>query len=135
MAAKEPTSDLFAGTGLGIRYIGNHIYGYSGKVGCGNTETDLLNAGTGNYYSKVTVLFAYGTDTIIGDDYILRIRLNGAIIWQTTLNHVEAQYGHLNKIDVVIPPYTELRCTAVNATDVSVNDMIAVIAGRAYATD
>ena len=131
MAKKQIATFLAPNKGLSI--TGSHCYGYSGKVGCGNTETDLLNADTGNYYSKVKVLFAYGTDAVIGDDYILRIRLNGAIIWQTTLNHVEAQYGHLNKVDVVIPPHTTLRCTAVNSSDASVNDMIVVVAGRVYA--
>ena len=43
-----PVSASIASTGLGIRYIGDHCYAYSGEVNVANVELSLLDFTTGS---------------------------------------------------------------------------------------
>ena len=62
MAQEEPTSDLFAGTGLGIRYVGkDHVYAYSGLYLANTNIQEVLS-------------FTSGSGIIVGD-----LQLNAAV--------------------------------------------------------
>jgi len=120
-----------ASAGLNLNVIGNHLYGYSGKVAVDNNEIDLINATSGSYYSRAQVLFSYAVDASTGDDCIYRIRMNGIIVWQHLADHALAQYSFLQDIPIVIPPYTELRLTAENIQTTPRNQCV-VLAGKIY---
>ena len=133
MAAKEPTSDLFAGPGTGLQTIGDHAYAYSGNIPTSNSETDLVNANSGNYYAAIKVLFTYAADDpTAGDDFLVRIRFNNIIVYQTIIQHVQTHNAPQTNINLILPPYTAIRCTAENVTASTTYNQAVVIAGRIY---
>tara|TARA_R110000824_G_scaffold198434_3_gene382450 strand:- start:679 stop:1107 length:429 start_codon:yes stop_codon:yes gene_type:complete len=126
------SANTFTGTAEALEIMGNHIYGYSGLVGVDNNETDLINTTTGSYYCKVTMMFSYATDEPQGDDMIFRVRLNEGIIWQLLVPHSEAHYSQPANQHIVIPPYTQLRCTGQNDDNSNVHNNLVIVAGRIY---
>jgi len=128
----NPVGPTFSGITSALTVIENHIYGYSGLVGVDNTETYLLDASTGNYYAKVKVLFSYATDEPAGDDFIYRIRLNEVITWQLLVPHSEAHYAQRNNINIILPPFTRVQCSAQNDDTSTLHNQLVVLAGRIY---
>ena len=131
--AGNPTGGSFTGPAEALEIIGDHVYGYSGNVPTDDSETDLLNANSGNYYAAIKVLFTYATDVpTAGDDFLVRIRFNNTIIYQTIIQHVQTQNGPQTNINLILPPYTGIRCTAENVTADTTYNQAVVIAGRIY---
>jgi len=122
----------FTGAAQALEVQGNHIYGYSGLVNVDDNETDLLNALTGNYYCEVKILFEYAEDEPRSDDFIYRVRLNDAIIWLLLVPHSEAHYSMPTNVNIIIPPYTRVRCTAINDDSSTERSNLVVLAGRIY---
>jgi len=121
-----------ASTGLNLNVIGNHAYGYSGVLDVGGTETDLLSFETGNFYLVGTIQFQYVE--LQGESFAYKMYLNG----------IEAQ-GFLEDsgssgavqppttfINILIPPYTKVRCTAENITDSATRNQLCNIVGKIY---
>jgi len=129
---KEKFSSTYVGGNQAFSIYGNQIAGNSGLVAVDNTETDLLNSKTGKYYAKVKVLFSYGISTLDGDNYVYRIRFNGVVVWQHIVDHSLAQYSFLSMIPIILPPNTEVRCTAENTTDTTEHNQIVTLAGKVY---
>ena len=132
--AGNPVGPTYSGITSALTVIENHIYGYSGLVGVSgqNNETDLLNASTGNYYAKVKVLFSYATDEPQGDDFIYRIRLNEVITWQLLVPHSEAHYQQGNNVNIILPPFTKVQCTAENDDSSTERNQLVILAGKVY---
>jgi len=107
------------------------VYAYSGLVAVTDSETNLVSGSTNSEYLQCKILFSYGADTVVSDDYIYRIRLNDIVIWQIRVPHVEAHYQQAVNINIIIPPFTDVRLTAENATDGSAHNQIVIMAGSA----
>ena len=122
----------FLGGNKALSIYGNHISGLSGSVGVDNNETDLLNSTTGKYYSKVTILFEYAEDEPRSDDFIYRVRFNGIVVWLLLVPHSEAHYSQPTNLNIIIPPLTEIRCTAINDDNTNSRANLVVLAGRIY---
>ena len=134
MAQEEPTNYLFAGTGLGLRYIGkDHVYAYSGTLGATDTETDLLNTVSGSGYILGSVQF--NQEEAGSNDYKYRIRLNDIIIQSYIVTGSIGASEADNIIPVLIPPFTHLRCTAQNLTGGSGYSQIVSLTGRVYGAE
>ena len=124
-------SNVVAGAGLGLNYVGNHVYAYSGEVSVNNTETSLL-------------LFTTGNETIVGrmrpcylasggDDYEFRIKFNDILIAYTKTKS-EADILAQKYFEIIIPPYTQVEVTGKNSEGGS-GDFLnigALITGRLY---
>jgi len=121
-----------ASVGLNLNVIGDHAYGFSGVLDIGGTETDMLSFRTGNFYLVGTVQFNY-------------VELNGYLFrYRFYLNDIIVQ-GYLEPsgtsgdpqpptsiIPIIIPPYTEVKCTAENLTDGTLQNQVCSITGRIY---
>ena len=119
-------------TGLGIRYIGEHCYGYN-IVDVTNTEASLLETTTGSGYIVATIQFNYGEANT--DNYRYRIYFNDEII-QVYVIFAEANYSRPdNVIPVIIPPFTKVRTTAANVSSSDGIIQACTIVGRVYGAE
>ncbi len=100
----QPSASI-ASPGLGLRYIGNWAYAYSGAVedaASGGPDTDCLDftSGSGIIVARVN----WSTNYAGNEDMHLLINLNEIAVYQsalTTSNSVQDQ-----PIDIIIPPFT-----------------------------
>ena len=134
MAQEEPTSDLFAGPGLGIRYIGEHCYAYSGTVtdsSSGTAASVCLDFHTGAEYieARVSIL----SDEVGGAGLYTRIELNGEVVFRQNIDS-SSSGGHQydNPFYMIIPPTTHFKLLVGANADV---DFTAMLSGRVYGTD
>jgi hypothetical protein len=134
MAPVQPSASV-AATGLGIRYVGNWIYGYSGAVGADDSETDLINANSGSGIIVAEVMFRYAGTSPEGDNYVYRIRLNGEIVLSYLVDQTLENYAARHLAPIIIPPLTEVRLTAQNTTDGSTHNQAALLTGRVYGAE
>jgi len=134
LAGGLPPDASTASTGLGLRYLGNWIYGYSGAVGADDSETDLINAISGSGIIVAEVMFRYAGINPEGDNYVYRVRLNGQMILSYLVDQTLENYAARHLAPVIIPPFTEIRLTAENTTDTSTHSQAALLTGRVYET-
>ena len=120
-----------SGTGSSINYIGNHAYAHSGVVGVNNVENTLLKFSTGNQYIRAIIQFNGGAAGG-GDNYTYRVKYNSQIVQEYVTNS-NTDDAPNQKLNLIIPPFTNVECTAVNSTDDSSNDQIVSLSGRVYA--
>ena len=130
----QPSASI-ASPGLGLRYIGNWVYGYSGAVGADDSETDLINATSGSGIIVAQVMFRYVGITPEGDNYVYRIRLNGEMVLSYLVDQSLENYAARHLAPIIIPPFTGVRLTAENTTDGSTHDQAALLTGRVYGAE
>ena len=132
MAQEEPTNYQFAGTGIGLQYIGNWAYGYSGTINI-NDETKTMfdfHSGSGVILAK----FTYGinlnvmyTSKFIG----FIISLNDVIVFKSIMDDNVQEGFDNDPIRLVIPPLTHVKIESItdSATD---NETYGILTGRVY---
>jgi len=132
MAAKEPTNYQFAGTGLGLRYIGQHAYAYSGAVGVASS-TVLIDSTSGSGIIIGRIYTGYCSPSNIVDDMTFEIKLNDELISARYLDtSKEKDYNQLAYITIVIPPVTRVVVTSTNISSGTERDMCCLITGTVY---
>jgi len=129
-----PVSASIASVGKGIRYIGQHCYGYSGPLAIPNSNTNLLEFTTGSGYIKAKVIFSSRDST--SDDYRAFISLNdqevfGAFYINTAL---VSPYGTV-PIRLIIPPNTEVKIYMINISTSAGYTWFASLTGRVYGAE
>jgi hypothetical protein len=121
-----------ASVGLNLNVIGNHAYGYSGVLDIGQTETNMLSFRTGNFYFVGTIQF--NALEISGEDFKYRFYLNDIVVQGFMDN--DGAYAvpqpPTTFINVIIPPYTEVKATAVNVIDSATRNQVCNIVGQIY---
>ena len=120
-----------AGTGTSLNYIGKHAYAHSGVISVTNTELSMLQFSTGNGYIRAIIQFNGGASGG-GDNYAYRIKYDSQIV-QEYVSNSNTDDSPNQKLNLIIPPYTDVECTAQNVTDTSGNDQIVSLSGRVYA--
>ena len=128
-AGGNPTGGSFTGTALTLEVIGNHIYGYSGLVAVDNTEADLINYQTGNFYIVGTFQPSINTDT--SDNMFFKIYIGDQVISSTLIGSTTSNTP-FEETELIIPPYTNLKITCANDSTSSARDVTAVFTGRIY---
>ena len=90
-----PVSASVASTGLGIRYIGDFAYAYSGPVAADNTATALLDFTSGSGVFVGVYCPMYMTGGLQSRDYVFLVKLNG----ETVIERIFTQnYGDENRL-------------------------------------
>jgi len=124
-------SNSFTGAAQALEIMGGHAYGYSGVLDI-NVETDMLNFKTGNFYFVGTIQFSYVE--LAGETFRYRIYLNESIVQ----SYIDAGGSYAvpqppaNAIDIIIPPYTDVKTTAANIQDSALRLQICSMVGRIY---
>jgi len=123
-----------ASVGLNLNVIGDHAYGFSGILDIGGTETDMLSFRTGNFYLVGTVQFNYME--INGYHFRYKFYVNDIAVegFVNASGSSGTPQPPTTIIPIIIPPYTEVKCTAENLTDATLQNQVCSITGRIYGT-
>jgi len=120
-------------TGLGIRYVGEFAYAYSGAVGVPNSSTVLIDTTSGSGIIVGRIYTGYCSPSNIVDDMTFEIKLNGELVSARYLDtSKEKDYNQLAYITIVIPPITRVVVTSTNVSSSTERDMCCLITGRVY---
>jgi len=114
--------------GKDIHVIGEHAYAYSGAISTDNNETTLLELTSGNYIFRGAFQHMYYADS--ADNYRWFVYLNGILVAVAASGSL-IETGR-DEIELIIPPYTNVKITAQNFADTSSNDMGAILSGTIY---
>ena len=126
-----PVSASIASTGLGLRYVGNWAYAYSGVVSVAGTELSLIEVTSGSGVIVAKILFAYGS---YGDnDFAYRIYLNDIKIFSQRTDNATAPFAaNITAPQIIIPPRTKIKLTAENVVGGDTEDQLVILTGRVY---
>ena len=123
------STNVIAGVGKDLNYVGKHCYAYSGVISVDNNENTLLEFTTGNETIKCLVDFNYPIN--VSDDYLYQVYMNGLVVYAFV-----AGSGHTDlegwPSTLIIPPYTKMKLTAKNIADTSANNQVVILTGRLY---
>ena len=125
----QPSASI-ASPGLGLRYIGNHCYAFSGVKNVVNVELSLLEFTSGAGYIVATLQYHYGNSDSRDAQYKFYLNdvecirgLHGGSIQAAEMEQTWA---------IVIPPLSKVTITGKNVTDDSGMGLSANITGRVY---
>jgi len=120
-----------AATGLGVRYIGDWAYAYSGATSVSNTELTCLEFTTnaGIWVPRWEMHYSDGGD-FSGDDMAFFMYFNdlGIIVYNVT----SAGDAKQPDIELIIPPLTKVTVRAKRVAGSTVLDVYASLTGRVY---
>ena len=128
----QPSASI-ASTGLGIRYIGDYAYAFSGILGINNVETTMLEFTTGSGFIVAEFQFMYCD--VGSDDFRYNISLNGTPTSRYSLNAGTLQSNTNTPLNLILPPNTLVVCSAVNRTGASAQDQAVTMTGRVYGAE
>ena len=122
-------SNVVAGTGLELNYVGKHVYAYSGRVTFDNNVTDALNFTTANTPMVLDLMIC--TDNNDVDKFQYALLINGipiakALFLDTTQTDLTLPIQLLN---LVIPPYTNVQLTFQNLDDTTEHQAYGILTG------
>ena len=135
-----PVSASIASTGLGIRYIGEWAYAYSGSYEANNANQTVLDftSGSGTIVGKIE-LFGGTNFNSPGDgaQTTAQVTFNGEVITvmkNVTKYHSDGGQGG-GKCKVVIPPITRV-VVKIDSNEDNANELCHVIlTGRVYGAE
>ena len=124
-----PTASV-ASVGPGINYVGDRVFAFSGSVDVPNVETSLLDftSGAGIIVGFFNSLIGFTGN--VNDDFLWKVYMNDIAV--IALNATSAKDLDLNRIDILIPPFTHVKVTAVNASSSTPRPVGGNITGRVY---
>ena len=129
-----PVSASTASTGLGIRYIGEYCYAYSGQVNVTNVELSLLEFTTGS--GLIVGEMQVGSNNAENEDYEMKVYFNDLIIFSNTFHQQGATYVDIAPaIPIIIPPFTLVKATMDNIADTDVRRWTIGLTGRVYGAE
>jgi hypothetical protein len=126
-------SNVVAGTGKDLNYIGIHCFAYSGSIANdGSNETTLLEFQTSRKYIKGKVQTGYSFTGDTADTFRFKVYFNDIIIYEF-LDDGAQFYGdpHI-PINVVIPPFTNVKVTGANVASSAAKLIMANVTGKLY---
>ena len=123
-----------ASTGLGIRYIGQHCYAYSGEIfvsGAGVTTGLEFTSGAGYIVAEFTAT----SDEIGGAQIFVDVLMNGVNVYALTwdVSGGSTTMGGMFPIPIIIPPFTEIKTT--QNTNTGDETFTHLLTGRVYGAE
>jgi len=125
-------STYSATTGLGIRYIGEHCYAFSGNfVSTGTDETTYLEGLTGAGYIVGQFTFMY--DETLNVDIKFDIYFNDLSIASFIIGNAGSSGTGLQPavVNVIIPPLTKIKATCQGSN----SNFTVGLTGRVYGVE
>ena len=124
-----------ASTGLGIRYIGNHVYAYN-NLAAAQSDTVVLDFVTGAGYIVGTIQFngyIQTTNPSTGSVGTCNVQFNGqTVINFKTETELETSAPHSVVQDILIPPFTSVEVSLRSGAAEAAQIATIGIAGRVY---
>ena len=109
-------TNVIAGTGLDLNYIGNHCFAYSGNVSLSTSDKTQLDFNTGAGYIKARFIFtgpASLTNPSGERDSMFTVKLNDLIVaFSHRLTGSSLLGTGETTLDLILPPYTHVEVLA-----------------------
>ncbi len=129
-----PSNASVASTGLGLRYIGDYCYAYSGVVSIPDgDEKELLGFTSGSGVIVAEYVFYYASDSSYNAMY--KVKMNGEIVGQYVVGDADSYTNPAGFLPLIIPPRTLCSFTADNITNTSTFTQAVSLAGRVYGAE
>jgi len=134
MAPVQPSASV-AATGLGIRYVADQTYAFSGGVVATNSTTPItvLKFTTGSKVLKVFFQYFDNTDSSVRRWQ--QLTLNGEVVIANSYDGTPENGGHGIYYNAILPPLTEVEfgCNMVAAS--GDRTMYVTMTGRVYGVE
>jgi len=138
--AQEPTSDLFAGAGLGLQYVGkDHCYAFSGAFEAKESVQTMIQFTSGTNYVVATLTMTapvqMGAGVAGGMVRGYQLDFNSQTVGLYKVDSQEEDMPTAIEAQILIPPFTAVVLTCRD--DSAANDYLgtANITGRVYGAD
>jgi len=139
MAPVQPGASV-AATGLGLRYIGDHVYGYNtGTIN--STAAAILSFTTGSGYITAQINLYGGVsfdstgELASGDVSGLKIKFNDEIVAYLKTDSAQEDMAVPSVFTAIIPPFTKVECDIMSVSTSSAYLAAVSITGRVYGTE
>jgi len=123
--------------GLGIRYVQDWAYAYSGTINVTATPINLLEFTSGSGVLVAQLKVMQSTAAAEGDDVLASLLFNGQYIFRMVLGKNAFQEFDPNSAtatEIIIPPQTLVQVELDNLSG-SDADMSALLTGRVYGAE
>ena len=110
-------SNVVAGAGLELNYVGDYCYAYSGAVQVASTNVAQLDFQTGKGIIQGHISCMGSVDDsnpALGSSTAFTISFNGVIVFKVKCDTENEDMPSVQTIPVVIPPYTGVTVEADN---------------------
>ena len=132
------SSNVIAGTGLELNYIGDHCYAYSGKFSSSTTTQTMINFNTGSG-TIIARIQCNGATADINSSTVgngatttFTIKVNGIIVARIKTDTSTEDMPTTAENELILPPYTNLTVAAIGTeNDDNLTPTINII-GRVY---
>jgi hypothetical protein len=104
------SSNVIAGVGKDLNYIGKHCFAYSGAIvdaASGAADSVCLDFVTGN--EAIHGKLQFETEANVTQVYYLDVQLNGISIFDVAWDNDPVKTILLNPLRLIIPPYTSVK--------------------------
>ena len=134
MAPIQPNASV-AATGLGVRYVGDQTYAFSGGVVATNSTTPItmLKYTTGSKIQKVFFQYFDNTDSSVRRWQ--QLTLNGEVVLANSYDGTPENGGHGIYYNAIIPPLTEVEFGSNMVAASGDRTMYVTMTGRVYGAD
>jgi len=126
------SSNVVAGAGLELNYVGDHVFAYSGVVDVGavqSQEYNLLNFTTGNRTIRALFQPVSFEPTNVVYDFQWKVYLNSVLVYAFIVETGNDPTPY-EEIDLIVPPLTGVLITAQNPQAGAGYDLGAVFTGK-----
>jgi len=126
-------SNVVAGAGKDLNYIGNHCYAYSGSIANdGSNETTLLEFQTSKKYIKGTVQTGASHTGDHADTFRFRVYFNDIVVYDFLDDAGQYYTDPHIPINIVVPPFTNVKVTGANVASSAAKLIMAIVTGRLH---
>ena len=125
-----------AGTGTSINYVSEWAYAHSGSVDVDNNITNLIDFTSGNEILVATIQNFYAgvsTGTQPNPNVQFQTKFNGEVVTSYVTFDSASDTAIKNEIHMIIPPFTRVTLTGINAETGDTIQLLAIITARVYA--
>jgi TPP-dependent indolepyruvate ferredoxin oxidoreductase alpha subunit len=125
-----------SGTSSNINHVGEFAYAHSGLVDVDNNITNLLDFTSGNEILVVTIQNFYAgvsTGSQPNPNAQFQTKFNGEVVTSYVTFDSATDNAVKNELHMIIPPFTRVTLTGVNAETSATIQLLAIISGRVYA--
>jgi hypothetical protein len=128
------SSNVIAGAGLDLNYVGNHVFAFSGGITtlAGNADATMLDMVTGSEYIVGDFVFFAAVDPNLtgGSKTQFKLTLNGIKVVEVDADTSQEDMQTYIRFPIIIPPYTNVK--VVNEAAGDGFQTYATFSGRAY---
>jgi len=130
-----PPNASVVSTGLGLRYLGNYCYAFSGEYNANDALQTELAFTSGSGLIHATFGFCGAVDPAqvnSGTNGLFRVNFNGLLVAQVKLQTGEEDMPSAYEMHLIIPPYTQVTVTNIDASSTSTFKQMVYLTGRVY---